>query len=190
MPTENDLQEPLLERRSASPEAEDSKRASKKRKRGTLENDSKTASKKTRKAKAIEEDEIDIELGINNAFSHMDNQLLADYLAQRTRKYESDLSTIELEDKYIPGRYRLASICGPSIDQVISGFHTRYDFLEPAEVTRKPAGISGKSSWEFDKVMVCVEEEWSSSYNHSGCGRTQSCKYCSVGYFVFLRRLI
>lgn len=103
MSTEDDLQEPLIERLSASPEAEGSKRASKKRKRTAAEQDSKKAGKKTKKSKAIEEDEIDVELGINNAFSHMDNQLLADYLAQRTRKYEDDLSAIELEDKYIAG---------------------------------------------------------------------------------------
>jgi protein CMS1 len=109
MSAEDELQEPLIERLSASPEAEGSKRASRKRKRTTAEQDSRKASKKTKKSKAIEEDEIDFELGINNAFSHMDNQLLADYLAQRTRKYQDDLSTIELEDKYIPGSHGLVA---------------------------------------------------------------------------------
>lgn len=44
---------------------------------------------------------IDVEAGLNNAFAEMDCQLLADYVAQRTRTFESDLSVIELEDKYI-----------------------------------------------------------------------------------------
>ncbi|PSS12451.1 hypothetical protein M430DRAFT_106629 [Amorphotheca resinae ATCC 22711] len=107
MSIEDNLQEPLLERLSASPEPEDpikTQSSAKKRKRGPEQDQSsrKTAKKsKTKKANAVDEDELDIELGINTAFSHMDNQLLADYVAQRTRKYESDLSLVELEDKYI-----------------------------------------------------------------------------------------
>jgi protein CMS1 len=105
MTLEDDLQEPLLERLSATPEAETAKLASKKRTRGDSEQISKKAAKKTKskKAKPTAEDELDIEAGLNNAFSHMDSQLLADYMAQRTRKFEGDLSSIELEDKFIPG---------------------------------------------------------------------------------------
>lgn len=101
---EADLQEPLLERLSFSPEPSATP-SSKKRKRGVEEPATKKIAKKpkTKKAKEAQDDELDIEAGINNAFSHMDNQLLADYIAQRTRKYESDLSSIELEDRYIPG---------------------------------------------------------------------------------------
>lgn len=106
MSTEEDLQEPLLERLSATPEPDELVKESKKRKRGAdLEQAAKKAAKKSKskKGKADEEDEIDTEAGINKAFSHMDNQLLADYVAQRTRKYETELSLVELEDKYIPG---------------------------------------------------------------------------------------
>jgi protein CMS1 len=106
MSTEDDLQEPLLERLSATPELEPKSTGStsKKRKRGVVEQGAKRAAKKTKSKKnAIDEDELDVENCINKAFSHMDNQLLADYIAQRTRKYESDLSSIELEDKHIPG---------------------------------------------------------------------------------------
>ena len=107
MANEDDFQEPLIERLSASPEAEDTQSDSKKRKRGVgPEQGSKKAAKKvkSKKAKVDEDNELDIEAGINNAFTHMDNQLLADYVAQRTRKYESDLSSVEFwEDKYIPG---------------------------------------------------------------------------------------
>lgn len=104
MSTEDNFQEPLLERLSSSPEPTTTP-SSKKRKRGSDEPATKKTAKKpkSKKAKEAQDDELDIEAGINNAFSHMDNQLLADYIAQRTRKYESDLSSIELEDKYIPG---------------------------------------------------------------------------------------
>ncbi len=114
MSAEDDLQEPLLERLSSIPESEESTSVppdSKKRKRGGDEENAKRAAKKSKKKKKIgktdEYDELDIETGINKAFSHMDNLLLADYVAQRTRKYESDLSLVELEDKYIPGKHHL-----------------------------------------------------------------------------------
>ncbi|KAG0650236.1 cms1 [Hyphodiscus hymeniophilus] len=104
MSSEDDLQEPLIEQPGVSPEPEDLTTTSKKRKRGDLEQTTKKAVKKTKakRGKTDEDDEIDTETRINKAFAHMDNQLLADYVAQRTRKYESDLSSVELEDKYLP----------------------------------------------------------------------------------------
>lgn len=107
MSIDYDLQEPLLERLSASPKADSphsKQKSSKKRKRGPEKSEKKVKKVKSKKAKATEDEELDIDAGINNAFSHMDNQLLADYIAQQTRKYESDLSSVELDDKYIPGK--------------------------------------------------------------------------------------
>jgi len=75
-----------------------------KRKRGDLEDSKKPAKKNKRKKRRIVDDaDIDVAAGLNNAFAHMDSQLLADYVAQQTRKHESNLSSVELEDKYIPG---------------------------------------------------------------------------------------
>jgi protein CMS1 len=111
MSIEEDLQEPLLERLSATPDpgpdSSEASKSSKKRKRAVdLPEVKKNAKKaKSKKTKEDEEDELDLEAGINKAFSHMDNHLLADYIAQRTRRYESDLSSIELEDRKIPGEY-------------------------------------------------------------------------------------
>jgi len=105
MSISEDLQEPLFERLSATPETNPTGRA-KKRKRGVVERDTKKAAKKIKRKNVTgEDDDLDIGVGVNRAFSHMDNQLLADYVAQRTRKYESDLSSIELEDKHIPGTF-------------------------------------------------------------------------------------
>ncbi|KAH7109082.1 U3-containing 90S pre-ribosomal complex subunit-domain containing protein [Dendryphion nanum] len=59
--------------------------------------------KKKQKAKDIDEDDLDQELGVNHAFERMDSQLLADYINSRTRLYGKDLSSVELEDKFIPG---------------------------------------------------------------------------------------
>lgn len=106
MSTEDNLQEPLFEHSSTLPELESSEEFSRKRKRRPEPEralkDAATRGKR-KKAKAIEEDEMDVDAGLNNAFSHMDSQLLADYVAHRTRRYESDLSLVELEDKNIPG---------------------------------------------------------------------------------------
>jgi protein CMS1 len=79
----------------AEPEdIKDSKKAAKKAKR---------KEKKKLKAKEIDEDDLDQELGVNHAFERMDGQLLADYVNSRTRLYGKELSSVELEDKFIPG---------------------------------------------------------------------------------------
>lgn len=59
-------------------------------------------SSKRRKAK-YEEDEsmLDLEAGVNTAFTVMDSQLLADHLAQKTKRFGTDLSPVELSDLYI-----------------------------------------------------------------------------------------
>lgn len=113
MSVEEELQEPLLERLSATsePEAasENTQKDSKKRKREKDLPETKKSAKKPKskkKAKEEEEDDLDLELCINKAFSHMDHNLLADYIARRTRRYGSDLSSIELEDRSIPGLLR------------------------------------------------------------------------------------
>jgi hypothetical protein len=58
---------------------------------------------KSKKRKVAEDGDLDLALGISKAFSQMDNQLMADYVAQKTRKFESELSLIELEDRLISG---------------------------------------------------------------------------------------
>ncbi|KAM3499267.1 hypothetical protein MY10362_007465 [Beauveria mimosiformis] len=55
--------------------------------------------KKKRKSKFEAEDQsLDTELGLNLLFSRMDNQLLADYLAQKIGRFGTDLSPVELSD--------------------------------------------------------------------------------------------
>jgi len=62
----------------------------------------KAKTKKTPKASADENEDLDLENNLNLAISKMDPQLLCDYTASKTRKFETDLSAIELADKYIP----------------------------------------------------------------------------------------
>ncbi|KIN07666.1 hypothetical protein OIDMADRAFT_16258 [Oidiodendron maius Zn] len=107
MSVKDNLEEPLLERLSATPtpnEATETQHSSKRKRNDEDEQSSKKVAKrqKNKKDKAADDAVLDIEQGINNAFSNMDSLLLADYIAQRTRLYEGDLSAVELEDKYIP----------------------------------------------------------------------------------------
>ena len=45
----------------------------------------------------------DLEGAINTAIGDLDSYLLADYVASKTRMLDSNLSSIELEEKHIPG---------------------------------------------------------------------------------------
>jgi protein CMS1 len=60
---------------------------------------------KKKKSKFQEDDSLDMELGINSAIARMDNQLMADHLAQKTIRFGTELSTIELADLTISGSY-------------------------------------------------------------------------------------
>ncbi|KAI4284135.1 MAG: hypothetical protein L6R38_001632 [Xanthoria sp. 2 TBL-2021] len=44
----------------------------------------------------------DTDSNINTAIGKMDNRLLADYVAQRTKRFGEDLSLVELEDMHVP----------------------------------------------------------------------------------------
>ena len=56
-----------------------------------------------RKKSKYEEDEslMDLEAGVNKAFTLMDSQLLSDYVTQKTTRFGTDLSPVELSDLYI-----------------------------------------------------------------------------------------
>ena len=84
-------------KREAESEAtKDDKKAAKKAKR---------KEKKKQRAKKIDEDDLDQQLGVNHAFERMDPQLLADYVNARTRLYGKELSSVELEDRFISGEF-------------------------------------------------------------------------------------
>ena len=58
--------------------------------------------KKTKAPKDIDDEALDADAGVNNALAHMDSQLLSDHLLQRTRRFNNDLSIVELEDLTLP----------------------------------------------------------------------------------------
>ena len=60
-------------------------------------------SKKSKKTKSDEDHNLDLDQGLNLAIAKLDNRLLADYVAKRTKRFFPDLSLVELEDRYISG---------------------------------------------------------------------------------------
>lgn len=61
----------------------------------------------TKKAKAAKksssrDDALNLEEGINTAFAHMDPNLLADYFGAQTKRFNDDLSLVELEERRLP----------------------------------------------------------------------------------------
>ncbi|KAM0195071.1 hypothetical protein ACHAPA_005666 [Fusarium lateritium] len=53
---------------------------------------------KKRKANAPDDELLDTELGLNTLFNKMDNQLLADHLAQKLGRFGTELSAVEISD--------------------------------------------------------------------------------------------
>ena len=73
-------------------------------------NDSSKKRIKTKKAKSasfVADEKLDFENGINTTLSKLDGRLLADYVAQKTKRFGGDLSLVELEDMHIPGKIRI-----------------------------------------------------------------------------------
>jgi protein CMS1 len=58
---------------------------------------------KKRKANAPDDELLDTELGLNTLFTKMDNQLLADHLAQKLGRFGGDLSAVEISDMTVSG---------------------------------------------------------------------------------------
>ena len=57
---------------------------------------------KRKRRKITDEDTYDDELGINTSIGEMDGQLLVDYIAQCSKKFEPKLTMLQAADQYIP----------------------------------------------------------------------------------------
>ncbi|TGO40955.1 hypothetical protein BHYA_0029g00650 [Botrytis hyacinthi] len=111
MSIENELQDPLIEEvkvpSTRSGPDTSNKTTSKKRKRGGNHDQEGPKEKinevaKKKKHSSFNDEDIDVEAGLNNAIAKMNDHLIVDYVASQTRRFESDLSSVELEDRYIP----------------------------------------------------------------------------------------
>jgi protein CMS1 len=61
--------------------------------------------KKSKKPKDVQDEALDEEKGVNHAIAHMDSNLMADHIAQRTKRFKPDLSIVEAEDLHVPCKY-------------------------------------------------------------------------------------
>lgn len=59
--------------------------------------------KRAKKAKHDDSTELDVHSGLNLSIAKLDSQLLADFVAQKTKRHLPNLSLVELEDLHIPG---------------------------------------------------------------------------------------
>lgn len=77
-------------------------KANTKRKR---DDDEKKSAKrrKLKKPKDVDEGALDAELGVNHAIAHMDSQLLADHVAQRTQRFRPEQTLVEKDEVHVPG---------------------------------------------------------------------------------------
>lgn len=159
---------PLIEDISPSPEPQ------KKRKRNSeeeAEEPTKTAKKskkkRPKKPQDIDDDALDSKLGVNHAIGHMDSQLMADHIAQRTRRFQPDLTEVEADDARLSGKDYIHSEDGPMTDNVPIEKHIKDttewteprttdslpEFLEKfAAPRRKKRGEKGRTLSDAPKV--------------------------------------
>lgn len=90
---------------------------------------------------------------VNEKFAKMAPSMMADYVGQRLKFWERSLSSVELEDKYIPGwpHASIAVFWGelPLVEERIADCPCRagipgHDFLGPAADPRQPAELHGE----------------------------------------------
>lgn len=99
---------------AGSPEPELQKQSGVKRRSPSDAEDAPPVSKRAakRRKKVAEKgdyDEVDEERQINPAIARMDGSLLADHVARQVKRFEKDLSAVELEDKRLPGQLLLSA---------------------------------------------------------------------------------
>lgn len=94
---------PLLE--SASESGIPAPMPATKRKREDELQESKRAAKrkKSKKLGNVDDQALDVEIGVNHAIARMDSGLMADHVAQRTKRFRTEMSLVEAEDLHVPG---------------------------------------------------------------------------------------
>lgn len=60
--------------------------------------------KEKKNAKAAANPDIDAVTGLNTAIGRMNASHLADYIVKQTKKFQPELSVVELEDRRVPGK--------------------------------------------------------------------------------------
>ena len=82
------------------------------------------------------------EEAIDDALAHMDGSLLADHFAKKTRQHLGDLSSIELDDKYLPAK----------------AFHDTSSFDQSHTLTNLPLFLKRFSPGAKEELRTTVEQ--------------------------------
>jgi hypothetical protein len=122
----------------------------------------------------------------------MDGRLLADYVAQRTKRFGGDLSLVELEDRHIPGEQNvtpdiLGALHSLPVKYLPLGSNAEKAFLDTsswaAKRTEQPSGISGTlfhHPWKSKESLIIVKAQGCSSYDSGHGSRLKSCRLDEV----------
>lgn len=103
-------QSPEPESRKRKAENDEDTEAKKPSKRALKRQKLKASGKKYKKPAAAVDPlyaDIDEENHINPALGKMDVSLLADFISRQTKKFELELSVVELEDRRVPGECKV-----------------------------------------------------------------------------------
>lgn len=139
MSDNDNLQEPLFEGLSPAPEPKSTSQGKRKRGAAAAATSALKPVQKSKKQKVMDDEDLDLDLSINRAFSQMNSQLLADYVAQRTRKFESDLSSIELEDRFVSGITILTTELFRTYSFIANSIYDTTVWSKPRTVENLPA---------------------------------------------------
>ncbi|CAK7224459.1 Protein cms1 [Sporothrix bragantina] len=109
--------------------------------------------KRNNNPNAVNEADLDYDLGLNRAMARMDASAAAEYLARQTKRYASDLSEVELADLSVP----VSAFVDSSSYEKDRTLDNLADFLEdmaPLTETGKP-GSKGKGK----QIMQTAPEQ-------------------------------
>lgn len=95
--------------------------------------------KKSKKRAKFQDEGLDSELGINTLFSRMDNQLLADHLAQKLSRFGAELSSIEVSDLTLSCEPPSLTLAWENVLMPASKRHQGHHIVAGAKDNREPA---------------------------------------------------
>ncbi|KAI1246585.1 csm1-like protein [Eutypa lata] len=109
-------------------------------------------SRRKRRKGGFEQDELlfDTDAGVNRAIGLMDSQLMADHIAQKTSRFGTDLSPVELSDLYISPN----SIRDSTSFQEIRSLDNLPQFLEKHSETPERLGQAPKQNGSPHTIIV------------------------------------
>jgi protein CMS1 len=99
--------------------------------------------RKKRKTGYEQDDSLmDTEMGVNTGIGFMDPQLMADHLGQRTTRFASDLSSVELADLYISRKFTISSLhigtLSTNMPLLANAIHDTTSWQEPRILAKLP----------------------------------------------------